>query len=107
MREYVNLYFQAWNAMLYRLICNMTREELVVLQISPSILKRKGTWFSDRNAAAFNVRFYSGVDDLGNIDGSVFKKEYWTDGDDTKQKRLIMQMYAPYEAIPTLPSHAW
>ena len=32
--------------------------------------------------------FFSGTTELKNIDASVFKKEYWTDSDDTKQKMM-------------------
>ena len=92
--EYVNLYFQPRNAMLYRLICNADSKNFAVLQINPSVLDRSGTAFSDRNAAVSTAKFYYSSDDLENIDGSVFKKEYWNGSDDIKQ-RMMAEVLVP------------
>ncbi len=97
--ECVNLYFHARNAMLYRLTCNIDRKKLVVLQVSSSVLDQEDVCFSDRNVAAFNARFFSGTTELKNIDASVFKKEYWTDSDDTKQK-MMAEVLVPDRILP-------
>lgn len=86
LHEHVNLYFQPRNAMLYRLICNADREDFVILQIKPDVFNQDGLFFSDRNAATSMVHFYDRVESLQKIDGKVFRKKYWTDSDDTKQK---------------------
>ena len=98
LQEYVNLYFQPRNAMLYRLVCNLGRKPLAVLQVDSSVLDVEGSYFSDRNAAAYHAQFYSKSSDLQKIDEKVFKKEYWTDSDDTKQ-RMMAEVLVP-EPIP-------
>ena len=98
LQEYVNLYFQPRNAMLYRLMCNLGRKPLAVLQVDSSVLDVDGSYFSDRNAAAYHARFFSKLSDLKRVDEKVFKKEYWTDSDDTKQ-RMMAEVLVP-EPIP-------
>ena len=98
LQEYINLYFQPRNAMLYRLVCNLDRKPLVILQIDSSVLEVEGSYFSDRNAAAYGAQFFSNLSDLKRIDEKVFKKEYWTDSDDTKQ-RMMAEVLVP-EPIP-------
>lgn len=86
--DYANLYFHPRNAMLYRLICNDERKKFVILQISPAVLDQPDVFFSDRNAAASTVNFYRDIKYLSKVDDKVFKKDYWTDSDDTKQKMM-------------------
>ena len=88
MRDCVNLYFQPRNAMLYRLTRTMDKKELAVLQVKPELIKEPGTVFSDRNATNAQAQFFAGVGNLKKIDGKLFKKEYWTDSDDSKQRRM-------------------
>ena len=99
LQEYVNLYFQPRNAMLYRLVCNLGRKPLAVLQVDSSVLDVEGSYFSDRNAAAYHAQFYSKLSDLKKIDEKVFKKEYWTDSDDTKQ-RMMAEVLVPEPISP-------
>lgn len=100
LNEYVNLYFQPRNAMLYRLTCNDPREDFVVLQISPSVMDIGGTYMSDKNASVHDAKFYSATKaNLQHIDENTFKKDYWTDSDDSK-KKMMAEMLVPGE-IPT------
>ena len=94
LQGYVNLYFQPRNAMLYRLICNIGRDDIVILQISPSVFNRDGVRISDRNAAVMHANFYSEGDYHNHVNFSVFQKEYWTDSDDTKQ-RMMAEVLVP------------
>ena len=99
LQQFVNLYFQPRNAMLYRLVCNLGRKPLVILQIDSSVLEVEGSYFSDRNAAAYHAQFFSKLSDLKKIDGKVFDKEYWTDSDDTKQ-RMMAEVLVPEPISP-------
>ncbi len=94
LREYVNLYFQARNAMLYRLIHNFGREDIVVLSIKSSVIELEGSYFTDRNAATHAAEFYSDIKKLNRIDKKILKNEYWTDSDDTKQKMMAEVLVA-------------
>ena len=57
LHDYVNLYFQPRNAMLYRLICNEKKDNFVILSINSSVLDKKGVYISNRNAAASQAEF--------------------------------------------------
>ena len=97
--HFVNLYFEPRNAMTYRLQCNISCGELVVLEIDRSVMEKEGVHFSDGNAASSNVRFYSDLRHLDQIDKKVFDKEYWSDGDNTKQK-MMAEMLVPVSIHP-------
>lgn len=92
--DYANLFFQPRNAMMYRLVCNEKQKELAILQINPAVLERPGVFLADRNAASSSANFYPNNKGLSKIDGGVFKKEYWTDSDDTKQ-RMMAEVLVP------------
>ncbi len=88
LHEYVNLYFQARNAKLYRFIHNFGRKNIAVLGIKSSVIEAEGCYFTDRNAAANSVEFYSDINELNHVDEKILTKEYWTNSDDTKQKMM-------------------
>lgn len=99
LQDYVNLYFQPRNAMLYRLICNGARESFVILSIDASVLDNSNTLVTDRNAAAEQCQFFESQQGLEKIDGEVFKKEYWTDSDETKRK-MMAEVLVPEQISP-------
>ena len=94
LHRYANLFFQPRNAMLYRLCRNLDIEELVVLGVEASAMQSTDCFFTDRHAATEHVQFFNDIADLKQIDDSVFKKEYWTDSDDTKQ-RMMAEVLVP------------
>ena len=97
LNKYVNLYFQPRNAMLYRLICNDPRENFIILQISPSVMDIGGAYMSDKNASVYDANFFPAKKaNLQHIDEKIFKKEYWTDSDDSK-KKLMAEVLVPGE----------
>lgn len=102
--DYVNLYFQPRNAMLYRLVCNIGAKNLAVLAVSPSVMSVKNnSLFTDRNAATGTVKFYTKIADLKYIDSKIFKYEYWTESDDTKQK-MMAEVLVPDKEIILQPN---
>lgn len=93
--DFVNFYFEPRNAMLYRLICNMQRSELVIIKVAGSILESAGACFSDRNAAASDAVFYEPTaKNLRKINEKMLAKRYWTDSADTKQ-RMMAELLVP------------
>lgn len=94
MQDYVNLYFQPRNAMLFRLIQTMGKEKLAVLRIQPTVIEEPGIIFSDRNAAASQAQFFTDVDDLEEIDVEVFRIGYWGRNDDRRQ-RMMAEVLVP------------
>ncbi len=97
--DFVNLYFQPRNAMLYRLICNEKREKFVILSIQPSVLDEVGVWVVNRNAASSLAEFYSSGEGLKKIEAKTFKNEYWTDSNDSKQK-MMAEVLVPKKIDP-------
>lgn len=99
----VNLYFQPRNAMLYQVLQNFNAGEIVVLLINASVIDQPGCYVSDRNAATHAPKFLPAKEYKSIIDFGVFKKDYWTDSDDTKQKMmaeiLVPDRISPEEII--------
>ena len=52
---YANLFFQPSNAMLYRVLCERSKEEIVVIAVSRKAMECPGTFISDGNAASSRV----------------------------------------------------
>ena len=100
LKDYVNLYFEPRNAMMYRLVCNWERKNLAVIQVSPSIIDSHGILFSDRNAAVSDADFFSHKEDLKKINRKDLKKVYWKDSDDTKQ-RMMAELLVPDRIPPS------
>ena len=85
---FANLYFQPRNPMLYRVICEKSTDDVVVLAVNPVILKRGDIFVSTGNAACaatdilphsqFKKALYEIKDDI--------KKEYWKEEDGSKRK---------------------
>lgn len=75
LHNYVNLYFNARNKMMYRI--KDRHEELCVLRIDPKVLDIKGTVVSDRNAASGYARFYPSPDGLKELDRGLIFATYW------------------------------
>ena len=94
MQDYVNLYFQPRNAMLFRLIQTVGKEKLAVLRVQPAVIEEPGTIFSDRNAAASQAQFFTDVDDLEELDVEVFRIGYWGKNDDRRQ-RMMAEVLVP------------
>ena len=100
LQEYVNLYFQPRNAMLYRLVKNTNIEDLAVLEIKTSVLDAEGALVSNRNAAANDAEFFPAAEHGKAIDRKILQKEYWTDSDDTKQ-RMMAEALVPNKVEPS------
>jgi hypothetical protein len=76
LHEYVNLYINARNPMLFRRI-NM-HKTICVLSVSPAVLDLPGVVVTDQNAASNYVRFAGGANALAIVDHSLTFAEFWT-----------------------------
>lgn len=99
LQDYVNLYFQPRNAMLYRLTRNYPYEEIIVLSIKSTVLENPDALVSNRNAAADNAEFFSARDGLKKINHKDLEKTHWTDSDDSKQK-MMAEVLVPEHIAP-------
>lgn len=85
--EYVPLYINPKNPMLYYLCKNKNREKLVLLKVNPHILLEDNVAFSDGNAAVSTTRFFNNIDDFNRLNWTVINNTYWTTHPDGKRIR--------------------
>jgi hypothetical protein len=101
LHNYVNLYFDARNPMMYKR--REMHNELCVLVINPDVMQLQKVTISDGNAAASYIRFYSSPDGLKNLDYELVFAEFWIDRNDdeiTKAKKKAIkcaEVLVPYK----------
>ncbi|MFJ7259629.1 DUF4433 domain-containing protein [Streptomyces globosus] len=89
LHSYANLYFDARNPMMYRLIQD-GHKDLIVVRVSSSVLDLPNAVLSDGNAAAGTTRFYRSPDGLKALDESRVYAASWNHADifeKTERKR--------------------
>jgi len=79
LHEYVNLYFDARNPMLYFL--KDQHADLCILRIDPEVMKLPGAIISDRNASSDYARFSGYPDGLKHLERDMIFARYWTHPD--------------------------
>ncbi len=79
LHDYVNLYFDARNPMLYKRLGE--HETICVLQINPSVMELPGVVIADANASSGYARFARYPEGLRLIDKELVYAEYWTHPD--------------------------
>jgi hypothetical protein len=95
--DYVPLYFNAKNPMLYRR--RNIQNDIIILAIDRNLLYKPNTVFTDGNAAADATSFYSNPDDLKSLNWACINANYWNgivDG-----KRIRCSEVLVYPSIPT------
>ncbi|SMM97616.1 ADP-ribose 1''-phosphate phophatase related protein [uncultured Candidatus Thioglobus sp.] len=102
--DFSNLYFNARNAMLYRVIHEQALKNVVIIQFSKLVLdyaKTHHSYISIGNAAHsesnFTADIETGLKDLKKI-WSFWNKEYWNESDGSK--RLMMSELIVQDKIP-------
>ena len=85
--------------MLFSVIKTFGEENIIILQINSDILEIQGAGITNGNAASQNTNFFESVEEgLKNLNPDQFKKEYWSDADDSK--RTIMAEALIPDQIP-------
>jgi len=101
LHDYVPFYFRSINPMLYKR--KDKQEELLLLCVSPEIIKDENTIFTDGNAASAITNFYRGIENLQNIPLEViFERRYWNDVPDGKRivcAEVLVYLLVPREKI--------
>ena len=96
--DYVNLYFQVRNPMLYRVARIHGESNIAILQINSDIIYGDDVGITDGNAASDKTQFFEDINKgLQSLDRSSFSKEFWSDTDDSKRK--IMAELLVYNCI--------
>ena len=97
--DYVNLYFQVRNPMLYRVLKQHKEEDIIILQINSDVINNNNVGITDGNAASYETQCFEDVEEgLKNLNLEQLERTYWTDSDDAKRK--IMAELLVYNHIP-------
>jgi hypothetical protein len=86
--DFANFYFQARNAMLYRVVTEKSADELAVLAVSKGILLQKDIFISTGNATSGGSLILPKKAGLAKIDADVLNMEYWKVEDGSKRKMM-------------------
>ncbi|CAN5489666.1 hypothetical protein BH24ACT7_BH24ACT7_19680 [soil metagenome] len=102
LHEYVNLYFNARNAMLFRVLRAAKRvpaAEMTILRVAPVVLDLAGVVVTDINAAAdIAPRWRPVTEGLAALDPVVIYAEFWSD--QTRQ-RMMAEALIPHRVDPS------
>ena len=96
--DYANVYFQARNPMLFSVIREYGKENIIVLQISPDILNIPGAGVTDGNGASKETQLFDAEQGLSVLSPEQFERRYW--GKEDGSKRTIMAEALVPDRIP-------
>lgn len=94
--EFANLYFQPRNPMLYRVVHEKGRKEIVVLEVQRRVLEMPGIYITDGNAANSPTRFFGpdeGIEAIAEIWDTI-SGEWWNSVDGSK-RRIMAECLVP------------
>jgi hypothetical protein len=92
--RYANLYINARNPALFRMLTQPNEEFLCVLGVSCEVLDLPGVVITDQNAASDHRRCYSCTEGIAAIDRATVFSTYWTHDDPIEQWRHKSRMCA-------------
>ena len=84
LHRYVNLYLNARNPMLFRLMKNVS-EDLCILRIDKGVIEHLGVVLTDRNASSDYVTFYTLSESVGKLDVDRIYARYWKHDDQIEE----------------------
>jgi len=84
--EYVPLYFNPKNPMLYN--NKNIEKDIVIIEVDRSVLYLHGSIFTDGNAANRETRFFKDLKDLNELNWDCLEADYWNDFPDGIRERM-------------------
>jgi hypothetical protein len=89
LHDYVNLYINARNPMMFRVVREpiAARSDLLVLRVSRMVLDLPNVVIADMNASSDYVSFRQSPEGLAYINSALVFADYWTDEDPIEQMR--------------------
>ncbi|EYR63127.1 hypothetical protein N866_02740 [Actinotalea ferrariae CF5-4] len=99
LHEYVNLYFDARNAMMY----SRRSDDLAVVRVSAAVLDLPGVVVTDGNAANNGTAFYPSPGGLSNLDEDRVFAEWWDHPDPWVKQERKRQRQAEVLVPDTVP----
>ena len=84
LHRYVNLYLNARNPMLFRLMKNAS-DDLCILRVDRGVIEHLGVVVADRNASSDYVTFYTLSESAGKLDVDRIYAKYWKHDDQIEE----------------------
>lgn len=95
LHDYVNLYFNARNPMMRKIVAKHNYKELLVLKIDVAILDEANVIITDKNASSDYVHFYDDVNEgIDKLKRERVYAKYWTDPDPIEEFRKRSEICA-------------
>lgn len=101
--EYANLYFQPRNPMLYKVLSETDKKDVVILGIKPQVLETKGAFIALGNAAHSLTDLVNVKTGLKAISGEywqILNSDWWKTEDGSKRK-IMAECLIPGSVAPT------
>jgi O-acetyl-ADP-ribose deacetylase (regulator of RNase III) len=101
--DYANVYFQPRNPMLYKVISEIEKRDVVIIGVSPQILDTEGALISLGNAASTLspiLDVESGIETISDEYWSIINSDWWKTEDGTKRK-IMAECLIPTQIPPT------
>ena len=105
--EYANLYFQPRNPMLYKVLSETDKKDVVILGIKPQVLDAKGAFIALGNAAHSLTTLVDVKTGLKAISGeywNILNSDWWKTEDGTKRK-IMAECLIP-NSVPPAAIHS-
>ena len=99
--DYANLYFQPRNPMMYCVVHEKEKENLVVVGVLSKVLQEQDVVITDGNAANDPTRFYSQSEGLTMLQEqwAIIQNDWWNEGDGSKRK-IMAECLVPIQVKP-------
>jgi tetratricopeptide (TPR) repeat protein len=91
--DYVPLYFNPKNPMLYRR--KNIQNDIVIIAIDRNLLLSQNVLFTDGNAASQKTSFYNSINNLNRLNWQCIRDEYWNDYQDGKRIKCAEVLVYP------------
>jgi hypothetical protein len=100
LHDYVPLYFNPKNPMLFRR--KNIQNDIVILAIEKNLLLDQNVLFTDGNAASKTTSFYNTINNLSLLNWKCINSEYWNDYQDGKRIKCAEVLVYPKIEIASI-----
>lgn len=84
--DFANTYFQPRNPMLYRVLREKDKGDIVVIAVQPRVLSIFGAFVTNGNAANFDTEIFPSAEGQKHIDWKIIASDWWNSVDGSKRK---------------------
>lgn len=94
--DYSNVYFQPRNPMMYRVIHEKDKRDLVILGLRPEVLQSPHAFITDGNAANNSTQYFEVSEGMKAIESQwkVIQSDWWNETDGSK-RRIMSECLVP------------